>query len=136
MNVKNDTHKVYVITAGECDDYRIVAVYSDKEKAKRVLEIFSKSNPNEVYTIEEHDLDLDEQKFQWTYLKIGKDYSVIQLEREVTRNPIWTVDNPEYDINGNVMVYVNTWDTEKAISVAKQVAVRMFNRDETNKEEK
>ena len=44
--------KVYIVTSGDYDDYRIAEVFSTKEKAEEYIEYFG-----DDYRIEEYNLD-------------------------------------------------------------------------------
>lgn len=118
--------KVYAISRGEYDEYHIIAIYSDKTKAQEVCQKFREVEPDEVFNVEEYELDPDERQFQWTFVRMGRNFNALEAERWVTKHPPWTVEKPDFDVNGNLLVCINTWDEREAVLEAQRLALKVF----------
>ena len=67
--------KVYIVTAGEYSDYRILAVFSSKERAEDWIDHIGQYE--DYCYIEEYEVDCPPRKWVGTYVWITRDGTVV-----------------------------------------------------------
>ena len=119
--MKNKIDKVYIVTEGSYEDYAIVAVFTNKEKANKFIDKYIYKSYYEV-RIEEWSVDVPEDKWYWTFVRMDIDGKVHEIKKEVSATKLKpNPEEPDFDISHNLILYVNTSDETEAIKIAHKV---------------
>ena len=122
--------KVYIVTEGVYSDYHIVAVFSDKKLAENFVAKYKGSKRYDEVRIEEYNLDVPPEKWDWIFVRMDREGNVLEYWSEVSTEPLEpNPSKPEFDIEGNLILYVNTDSVEKAVKVANEVRARLLSMD-------
>jgi len=116
--------KVYVITSGCYSDYHIVRIFSTKELADQFCNKYSRPDPWEEYSIEEHTLDnsIPEQLTD-TYVQLKPDGSVMNTwtKQRFSDDPLPSRRITLYH-NGAMSIHIAAQpNREKAIKAAQDL---------------
>jgi hypothetical protein len=100
-------NKIYIVTNGHYSDYRIQAVFSNKEDADTYKEQFNLDN------VEEWDLDLPKNNWTYTFVKMDKEGRIMNIEQNNWKHFPYI----SFDVEKNIMMDVQTADRDRAIKV-------------------
>jgi len=116
--------KVYVVTAGEYSDYRILAIFSDRIKAEE-YKIKYEEVVGEEARIEEYVLNLSKKRWFITTVWMDREGNVLDVYKSGNTGP-WGIGFQGFDYyyGGKNIEYfrwgVETDDVKKAIKVANE----------------
>ena len=121
--------KVYVVTEGVYSDYHILGVFSDRRLAENFISKYTGSSRyyGDEIRIEEYALDVSPEKWEWIFIRMDRNGNVLEYEsvisaKQLKPNP----SKPDFDFDGNLILYVNTNSVEKAVKVANEVRARLL----------
>ena len=123
--------KVYVVTEGYYSDYKILAVFSTREKAERYIKLCQKYRDllNSL-EIEEFELDREPEEYVYTFVRMNRDGNVIEVRKTVLDSWLASAWNDPANVNcdvyGNMYLYVRTDDVKKAIKVANEIRTMLI----------
>lgn len=132
--------KVYVLTAGNYSDYHIVAVFTERWKAERVMDILY-GGQEWLYSprIEEYDSDvIDDNRMQWEYsvwiddngnssddVWVAHDYEMAMTSEQLNKVEIMRNRNPR-----RYYVKVLAADRETALKIGRDLVAEFRAREE------
>lgn len=111
--------KVFAVTSGIYSDYHIVAIFSTEQKANEFVEKY-KVEKRDYVDIEPYELDKhDEGEMIPTFrVHVLRDGNISYHEIELAEKQKPTYCKEEYF--GDIVVYIQTEDQERAYKVAKE----------------
>lgn len=117
--------KIYVVTAGEYSDYRIQAVFSEKEIAEKYVKLFKKDSD---FRVEEHDLNPDKEGISNGYNPF---YVIMTREGEcvsVNKDLSCYFDHGSINVgwDGNLEVSLFAKDKKHAIKIANEKRLQVI----------
>ena len=126
---------VFIVTHGLYSDYHICGVFSDKDKAKQFINMFSENDYNDEYNIEEMEVNPFKANYvgrKAFFVRMDKNGNTLECHPSSLTYGFHEDTNVGFDIHNNIFCHVIAKDEKHAIKITNEkrsqlIALNQYN---------
>jgi len=127
-------NEVYVVTSGSYSDYRICAVFTDKNLAQKYIDsfktrVYSDFNEIETYSLNPFNFEL-QNGYRPYFVRMDRDGNSTECKISDSDYGFVEVKQHGFDVKGNMYIHVFAKDTEHALKITNEKRVQLIANNE------